>query len=295
MRRRMLALLCVVGSIAAGAVVAKPAQAASLRVAHVAYGSDAAQRMTVFMPSSPGPHPAVLFIHGGCWARSRVRAVESSIAREIAARSGWVVGLMSYRVTNERFRTMPADVSAALNRLQTGAFGVEASRVALWGESAGGQLALLTAYRSHGKPGIGRPRAVVSVSGPSDMLTEYPNLQAPAILRCVQRFEGGPPTTTRLRNRYVNTSPVNWVDGSDPATMLVTSAGDKYVRASQQNELASRLQANAVPNRILTVQGQGHATQLEHRKTVTGVTVLRTVLQFLRPYLDGKADLLSKV
>ena len=294
MSRRTVALFCTLAAIVAAAWVATPAGAGvSVGTETVSYGVNSAQRMTVYVPNKPGPHPAVLFVHGGCWTRGWVSGAETQVARSIAERSGWVVGVMSYRVTNESWASMPADVNAALRKLQSG-FGVNPGRVALWGESAGGQLSLLTAYRGTGKPGLGRPRAVVSVAGPTDMPAEYANARYPQIVHCVQKFEGGPPTG-HARNRYLNTSPVNAVSVGDPPTLLVSSIGDSYVLPSHQAELASRLQANGVPHRLYFVPGTLHSTWVEYQHVVGGYSVMRTAIQFLRPYLDGPVTVLSRV
>ena len=38
--------------------------------ATVSYGADALQVVDVWSPKGPGPHPAVVMIHGGCWQTS---------------------------------------------------------------------------------------------------------------------------------------------------------------------------------------------------------------------------------
>src|SRR5436309_947750 len=115
-------------------VAAAPAShAASFTTVTAAYGADPVnQALTVYEPTTFGLHPAILFVHGGCWARGTVSDAESALAQDLATRTGWVVATMTYRETSTKWSTMPADVDAALRNLQTGDYGVDEARVALW-------------------------------------------------------------------------------------------------------------------------------------------------------------------
>src|SRR4051812_31078765 len=138
-----------------------PTQAhASFTTGTTSYGADSVnQALTVYEPATAGPHPAILYVHGGCWARGTLTAAEGTLAQEIANKTGWVVATMTYRLAAPKWANMPADVDAALRKLQTGGYGVDPARVALWGESAGGQLSLLEGMKGKGAPGLGRPKA----------------------------------------------------------------------------------------------------------------------------------------
>ena len=98
----------------------------------------------------------------------------------LAARD-YVVVSINYRLAPKwKFPAGRDDVLAAIAYLKVYGreFGVDATRLALLGRSAGGQLALLAAYTA-GEPAI---RGVVSVYGPTDLKFGYdrPALQGPA-------------------------------------------------------------------------------------------------------------------
>lgn len=110
-------------------------------------------RMDIYAPRDRSkPHPAVLWVHGGGWSRGDARTSGAyanwpAVLASLAAR-GFVVASLDYRLSGEaRFPAQIQDVKAAIRHLRTqgGMLGVDASRVYLWGGSAGGHLASLAA------------------------------------------------------------------------------------------------------------------------------------------------------
>ncbi|MDQ1698420.1 MAG: hypothetical protein QOG34_283 [Frankiaceae bacterium] len=264
-----------------------PTQAhASFTTVTTSYGSDPVnQALTVYEPSTPGPHPAILYVHGGCWARGTLNAAEVSLAQEIANKTGWVVATMTYRLTTPKWQNMPADVDAALRALQTGGYGVDPARVALWGESAGGHLSLLEGMKGTGGPGIGRAKAVVSISGPVDLRTELVSGGQTA-LACVQNFEGGLPNSKAMIDRYWNTSSIGWIDKTDPTVFLGNGVADTLVPPTQPAQLAANLKIAGINATIELVPNDHHSTATEHDKVVGGsATMVDTAISWLRTTL----------
>ena len=114
--------------------------------------------------------PLVVFLHGGGWLRGSRKVFTPGISdaqsfdRIVAA--GFAVASCEYRLSGEaRFPAQLDDVDAALAWLHAhGAeHGVDASRIVLWGVSAGATLAALTGLR---RDDI---RGVVDWFGPADM------------------------------------------------------------------------------------------------------------------------------
>ncbi|MEO5590843.1 MAG: alpha/beta hydrolase, partial [Gemmatimonadaceae bacterium] len=93
------------------------------------------------------PTPIVVMIYGGSW-RSGTKTALPDLNRYLAAR-GYAVAAVSYRFAPEhRFPSQTEDVNAAIDFLEANAdeYGLDTTRLALIGRSAGGQLALLSAY-----------------------------------------------------------------------------------------------------------------------------------------------------
>jgi arylformamidase len=115
----------------------------------VAYGSDPAQRMDVYLP--PGAHdaPVLFMVHGGGWRRgdkTHGRVLDNKLAHWLPA--GVIVVSINYRMLPEAdVLTQRGDVAAALARAQALApsWGGDPSRFVLMGHSAGAHLVALVA------------------------------------------------------------------------------------------------------------------------------------------------------
>jgi acetyl esterase/lipase len=262
-----IAALLVAAALGGGALVAPTAHAADpppvkYTTVEKLYGpKPVLQKLTVYVPTTPGKKPTILFVHGGCWARGYLMDAEKTLAQQIVQRTGYVVAVMTYREDDPKYQNQPSDLSAALHVLQTtSGLKVDPTRVALWGESAGAQLALLKAYKSTGAPGVDRPAAVVSVSGVADMKTAYSS----SISKCVADFEDGAPTTSAMMTRYDQTSGIKFVNSTDPATFIAHATGDPRVPYDQSLKLNQKLALSSVSHQFVSVSGQHHATAVEY-------------------------------
>ncbi|WP_418960376.1 alpha/beta hydrolase [Streptomyces tritici] len=94
-------------------------------------------------PASAGPRPALLYLHGGGFVLGTLDGVDE-VCRAIAARSGWAVLSLEYRLAPEN--PYPAalddcfDAFAWLRASATG-LGIDPHTIAVGGDSAGGNLA----------------------------------------------------------------------------------------------------------------------------------------------------------
>ena len=105
-------------------------------------------RLNVYRPetSSPGGNPGVIMIHGGGW-RSGTKSQMIPLAEQLALR-GFVAVPVEYRLSPEaRYPAAVHDVKASIRWLRAHAadYGIDGSRMAILGTSAGAQLAALVA------------------------------------------------------------------------------------------------------------------------------------------------------
>src|SRR5688572_809153 len=113
----------------------------------------------IYWPTSaPGPHPVVVFYHGGGWVIGSIESHDATV-KSLAAASGMVFVSVDYRLSPEyKFPTPLDDCFAATKWVVDNAteLGVDASRLAVAGDSAGGNLAAAVALmaRENGGPAI---------------------------------------------------------------------------------------------------------------------------------------------
>lgn len=119
--------------------------------ARIAYGDDAPQFGHLRLPDGAGPHPVVIFLHGGCWLAeydiAHVGTLEQAIADE-----GYAVWSLEYRRVGDRGGGWPGtflDVARGADHLRALAtrYPLDLTRLVAAGHSAGGQLALWLAAR----------------------------------------------------------------------------------------------------------------------------------------------------
>lgn len=136
------------GDVAMGA----PEQGTALveaAYANVKYASQSeSQVCNIYLPEREGPFPTIVVVHGGGFAFG---AQDMKIIQPIflaALEKGYAVVSVDYRKSGEAaFPAALADVKAAVRfvKANAGEYGFDPEHVAIWGESAGAYLSLMTA------------------------------------------------------------------------------------------------------------------------------------------------------
>lgn len=221
----------------------------------------------IYVPSTPGPHPLVLYIHGGGWIAGHTRhsgafsdwpKVLASLAAE-----GFTVASLEYRLSGEaRFPAQLQDANAALRFLRAHAaqYRIDPRRVGVWGGSAGGHLAALTAVTCRNvtldpaAAGDGCVQAAVTWYGVYDFAgmsaTPDGNAAGAKLLGC----DGPCPVE---KNRLV--SPVSYIDAKDPPFLLIHGDEDKTVPVDQSHLGEAALKAAGVPVQAFYIPGVDHS------------------------------------
>lgn len=109
----------------------------------------------VYLPVGAGPHPAVVYFHGGGFVFGDLEVVDK-VCRSLCNASGAAVVSVAYRMAPEyRFPVAPEDCYAATCwTVQNAArLGVDPSRLAVCGDSAGGNLATVVAMMARDRRG----------------------------------------------------------------------------------------------------------------------------------------------
>ncbi len=139
-------------------------------------------RVRLFVPDSQGPHPLFLHLHGGGFVFGSIDSVVNDAkCSRIARRARCAVATVDYRLAPEaRFPTAAEDCYAALEFLASEAprLGLDVARMAVGGESAGGNLAAVVAMMARDRRG---PKLVaqlleVPVTDISSSGADYPSV-----------------------------------------------------------------------------------------------------------------------
>ena len=116
-------------------------------------GSTRPARLYAARGREAGPQPLLLYLHGGGFVLGNLDT-HDSLCRQFALRSGGAVVALDYRLAPEhRFPAAWDDVWAALKALRAGAadLGLDARRIAIGGDSAGGTLAAAAALHARNR------------------------------------------------------------------------------------------------------------------------------------------------
>lgn len=135
----------------------------------------------VFLPDGGGPHPVFIHFHGGGWVYGSIDSVVNNAkCSHICRSAGCAVATVEYRLAPEhRFPTAAEDCYAATRFVVEHAdeLEIDAGRVAIGGESAGGNLAAVVALmaRDRGGPQLALQLLEVPVTDLSDAAAAYPS------------------------------------------------------------------------------------------------------------------------
>ena len=170
-----------------GQPVQPPCLPAATRLNHSYDGGGVpARTYDLYLPTdgSAGPHPLIIYVHGGGWVFGDKSEVRCSPSLAPAGRvcvpaseleRGYAVAAINYRLHDlttgaNRFLDLLADVRLAVAHLKQDAasLGLDPARFVLVGASAGGQLASIAALTADGDPATS-VAGFVNLVGPGEM------------------------------------------------------------------------------------------------------------------------------
>ena len=137
------------GMLPGGMPGAQTASASNADFSGVAYANDSsAQVCDIYLPEGEGTHPVIVLVHGGgfMFGDQAMAIIQPVIQAGVA--NGYAVVSVDYRKSSEAvFPAALADVKAAVRFVRENAeqYGFDAEHIAVWGESAGAYLSLMTA------------------------------------------------------------------------------------------------------------------------------------------------------
>jgi acetyl esterase len=111
--------------------------------------------VTVYTPPGQGPFPALVMFHGGCWIVGNIDLTDPP-HRALAEATGCIVVAVNYQKAPEHPFPAPLDDCYAAYTwtvAHAGELGVDAARIGVCGDSAGGNLAAAVSLRARDTSG----------------------------------------------------------------------------------------------------------------------------------------------
>ncbi len=167
------------------------------------------------------------------------------IARRLAARGYFVMNVTYRNAPDWEFPAPVEDLMAAMDWIgnNAGAYGIDSSRIATFGYSAGGHLALLAGFWDE------RVGAIVAGAAPADLML----------------FEGGVLVGQSLGGsrgehpgRYRAVSPVHQLHREAPPVFLYHGTRDRMIPPVHAAMMKSALDDAGVAGELHWIEGKGH-------------------------------------
>jgi acetyl esterase len=212
----------------------------------------------LYVPDDGNPGPVVVFLHGGGWVLGDLET-HDGLCRLLADRSGCAVLAVDYgRAPEHPYPAAFEDLERAVDWLRgSGAarYGLDVTRLAIAGDSAGGHLAAVGARRARDR---GQPYAYQLLVCPViDPSMRYPQLDAYGLDRAEMRFfwdAFAPPG--QVDREHPDLSPLNTDLTGLPPAMVITAEYD--VLRDEGEAYAAALAAAGVPTVAVRYLGLNH-------------------------------------
>ena len=219
------------------------------------------------------PRPAILFVHGGLWSKGDARHAPGfddfpGFLASLAAKN-YVVASINYRLAGEaHFPAAVQDVKSALRWLRAHAteYGIDTTRVMVWGQEAGGQIAAMVGTscgvnvlepaadaRSKAPMASDCVQGVIDWAGPADLAGWEPaagHEQAAGAPTALGTYMGCEPVDC-APGVIKAASPISYLSNMTPAFLIQQGAADTLVPVAQSRALYDALQTLHVPSTLV--------------------------------------------
>lgn len=235
------------------------AQVAEKTLLNVAYGSNAAQTMDVYLPANrTSSSHALVLVHGGSWSTGDKADFNEYLAVFKERLPEYALFNINYRLAalpaENLFPTQEQDVKAAMDFIvsKNSEYIFDTAKMALLGASAGAHLALLQAYK-YNMPKI---KAVVDMFGPTDLAELFETTNIAEFRNGIAVLLSGTPATNSAA--YQSASPINFASSTSPPTLILHGGEDFLVSVAQSVALQGKLQAANVPVQLVVYPSESH-------------------------------------
>jgi acetyl esterase/lipase len=244
------------------------------------------QMLDLYLPehASKSPPPVVMWVHGGGWKNgSKDRCPGVWLVPK-----GYAVASINYRLIPAQWPAQMEDCRAAVRwlRAHQSEYGIDASRMAAWGGSAGGHLAALMGTLPAAPDE--RVQAVIDWYGPADLLTMPPNVLSDKKTRAQLAEANGAKLLGGIvmdqPEKAKSASALYQVSADDAPFLIMHGDQDGSVPIDQSKRLDQALGSAGVESTLKVIPGAGHGGKGFDTDEIRG-----TIEGFLSKHLKSSA------
>jgi acetyl esterase/lipase len=275
----------------------------------LANGKSTSLKMDLLIPESARKRTVVVYVPGGGFV---VAGKEGALnLRTYVAEAGFAVASVQYRTTRDgaNYRDGVEDVKAAIRYLRANAhkYGIDANKVAVWGESAGGYLAAMVGVTNHDRTfeaGANLDQSsdvqgVIDDFGASDISKIAADFDAPTqhaiysnegLVQYIGKAAGANTLDAGIAASAAN--PLKYIQANAPPFLIFHGNQDRMVSPSQTLILNDALLAAGVHSARYVVDGAAHGDLAFMGDTQSGLLwstnkVMNLIVEFLNRLNDA--------
>jgi acetyl esterase/lipase len=247
--------------------------------------NDVDLKVDIYLPNVTQKNgSSIIVIHGGSWSGG----VRNDFPQwnQWFAENGFSVFDVDYTLSPQpNYLSAISDVEKAVRWVKQNAqeFTISPDKIVLLGRSAGGHLALISAYSANSQNE--QVSKVISIYAPTDLIWDYANLSNEYVIDgrgTLAKFLGGNPNESQeIRERYLLASPIENVSAKTPPTLLIHGGKDQLVRIENMERLAGKLTESNVVNETLYIPYGQHGFDYNFNGWGSQITKT-TILNFLK-------------
>lgn len=259
----MLSVVLALLLINAGSVGAEAANV--FRDIEYAVYQGRSMQLDIYLPSTEGPYPLIVWFHGGAFRMGNRTWIEQGATDQVSR--GYALASVSYSFSQTaQWPVQAYQIKAAIRWLRAHAanYNVDPDKFIAWGMSAGGHLASIVGTSGDVKSledlSLGnsqyssRVQAVVSWYGPTDFLQmggSHDNANSPE-----SELVGCPVQT--CPEKVARANPMTYITPDDPPLYIMHGTGDNSVPHSQSVILYEALQQAGVTATLISLPDYAH-------------------------------------
>lgn len=218
------------------------------RTRNIAYGSLPRQTLDIYLPTTPGPHPVLVFVHGGSWEKGS-KDDYPWLGRRFAA-EGYLTAVINYRLAPEfdydEFMADTAKAVAFVHERASG-WGGDPDRLFLAGHSAGAYNAVQVAVAPEFLNAEGTDPSIIDgvagIAGPYSFLPLKGRVTRAAFGKAAD---------------LEATQPVNRITAEAPPMLFLHGSDDTVVLPRNSTEMARLLREAGVEAKSVIYEGIDH-------------------------------------